>query len=59
MYGSQIWWPLLIKDMKPIESLQRQATKYIEFNMYQALSLVFCQAATIPSSPSASTTVKQ
>ena len=29
MYGSQIWRPLLIKDMKPIESLQRRATKYI------------------------------
>ena len=29
MYGSQIWRPLLVKDMKPIESLQRRATKYI------------------------------
>ena len=29
MYGSQIWRPLLIKDMKPIKSLQHRATKYI------------------------------
>ena len=28
MYGSQIWRPLLVKDMKPIESLQRRAAKY-------------------------------
>ena len=29
LYGSQIWRPLQLKDMKPIESLQRRATKYI------------------------------
>ena len=29
IYGSQIWRPLQLKDMKPIESLQRRATKYI------------------------------
>ena len=29
MYGSQIWRPLLVKDMKLIESLQCRATKYI------------------------------
>ena len=29
LYGSQIWRPLLVKDMKPIESLQRRAKKYI------------------------------
>ena len=29
LYGSQIWRPLQLKDMKPIESLQCRATKYI------------------------------
>ena len=29
LYGSQIWRPLQLKDMKPIESLQGRATKYI------------------------------
>ena len=29
LYGSQIWRPLQLKDTKPIESLQRRATKYI------------------------------
>ena len=29
LYGSQIWRPLQLKDMKSIESLQRRATKYI------------------------------
>ena len=29
LYGSQIWRPLLHKDINPIESVQRRATKYI------------------------------
>ena len=29
LYGSPIWRPLQLKDMKPIESLQRRATKFI------------------------------
>ena len=29
LYGSQIWRPLHLKDINPIESVQRRATKYI------------------------------
>lgn len=28
-YGSQVWRPLLLKDLNPIEHIQRRATKYI------------------------------
>ena len=28
-YGSQIWRPFLLKDINPIEQIQRRATKYI------------------------------
>ena len=35
VYGSQIWRPLLLKDVTPIESLQRRATKYI-LNNYKS-----------------------
>ena len=29
LYGSQVWRPLQVKDINPLESLQRRATKYI------------------------------
>ena len=29
LYGSQIWRPLHLNDINPIESVQRRATKYI------------------------------
>ena len=35
LYGSQIWRPLLLKDVNAIESLQRRATKYI-LNDYES-----------------------
>ena len=34
LYGSQIWRPVLIKDINLIESIQRRATKYILLNDY-------------------------
>ena len=48
MYGSQIWRPLLVKDMKPIESLQRRATKYILNDFTSGYRLRLIQLKLLP-----------